>query len=98
MTGADFLLDALLKMTGINVEDAKAHILDLGRKFYEQDGLLREIHANQIKILAQQQLILDKLQISEGDNGESIIERYNERHSERNGAADAGQEFGSIRR
>jgi hypothetical protein len=84
-TGADFLLDALLKLTGINVEDAKAHILDLGRKFYEQDALLKQIHDNQKMILAQQQLILNKLQIGEDDNGQII-----ERHSiERNGG-DAG--------
>jgi hypothetical protein len=75
MTGADFLLDALLKLTGINVDDAKAHILTLGQKFFEQDALLREIAESQKIILAQQQRIFEMLQTREGEHERRNIER-----------------------
>lgn len=66
MTGTDFLLESILKLAGVDIENAKAQILDLGKKFHEQDALLR-------KMARQQELIISHLGIVENTgeiNGE----------------------------
>lgn len=67
-TGTDFLLESLLKLAGVDVEKAKQQILDLGRKFHDQDALLHSIGRNQVTIIANQRAIMKALNISEGDD------------------------------
>jgi len=61
-TGTDYMLESLLRLAGIDVEKAKASILQLGVKFHEQDALLRRLEHNQ-------KLIMQALNISEDNDG-----------------------------
>lgn len=50
-TGTDFMLESLLRLAGVDIENAKQQILSLGKKFHDQDALLHRIENNQKTIM-----------------------------------------------
>ena len=78
MTGTDFLLDSLLKLAGVDIDQTKAQMKGFAQKFVEQDTILRDMHAQQHVILAQQRAIMahfgiavEPAAIGENVNGET---------------------------
>jgi hypothetical protein len=50
-TGTEFLLDALLKMAGVDPATTKDQIVQFAQKFVEQDALLHRIEAQNDAIM-----------------------------------------------